>query len=164
MKIRKLFFAAMVPLFFLAMPFMAGAQTSSMPAFKMQLTNGKMFTSAQLNHEKPTVLIYFAPDCEHCQLLMNEIFSRLNDFKTTQLVMVTFEPLKELFGFEKKYQTAKFPNIKVGSELPVFFFRYLYKLEHTPFTALFDKNGKLVASYKEQTPVNDLVKKLKALH
>jgi len=164
MKIKKLFFVEMMALFFITMPFVSGAQTSSMPAFKMQLTNGKTFTSAQLNHQKPTVLIYFAPDCEHCQVLMNELFARMNDFRTAQLVMVTFEPLKELFGFEKKYQTSKYPNIKVGSELPVFFFRYLYKLEHTPFTALFNKNGKLVASYKEKTPVNDLVKKLKALH
>jgi cytochrome oxidase Cu insertion factor (SCO1/SenC/PrrC family) len=164
MKIRIFLLTILTGLLFLAIPFLSRAQTSSMPAFKMQLSNGKTFTSSQLNHQKPTVLIYFAPDCEHCQVLMNEIFSRLNDFKTTQMVMVTFEPVKELFAFEKKYQTAKYPNIQVGSELPVFFFRYLYKLEHTPFTALFDKNGKLIASYKEQTPVNDLVKKLKALH
>lgn len=164
MKMRREFLALLMALFFITIPFVSLAQTSSLPAFKMQLTNGKTFTSAQLNRQKPTVLIYFAPDCEHCQILMNELFKRLNDFNTTQIVMVTFEPLKELFGFEKKYQTWKYPNIKVGSELPVFFFRYLYKLEHTPFTALFNKNGTLVASYKEQTPVNDLVKRIKALH
>jgi cytochrome oxidase Cu insertion factor (SCO1/SenC/PrrC family) len=41
--------------------------------------------------------------------------------------------------------------------------RYYYKIEHTPFTALFDKKGKLIASYRNETPVDELVKKIKAL-
>jgi thioredoxin-related protein len=77
--------------------------------------------------------------------------------------MVTFEPLQVLPGFEKQFQTSKYPNIKVGSEVPVFFFQKYYQLQHTPFTALFDKNGKLIVSYKDYTPVDDLIKKLKGL-
>ena len=158
----KRYFLITVVILFSIFPFCSFSQ-SSIPAFKMQLTNGKTFTASQLSNQKPTIIIYFAPDCEHCQVLMNEVFKKINDFKTAQLIMVTFEPVKELIGFEKKYQTWKYPNIKVGSEVPVFFFRYLYKVEHTPFTALFNKNGKMVVQYKEQTPVADLLKNLKTL-
>jgi thioredoxin-related protein len=45
----------------------------------------------------------------------------------------------------------------------VFFFQKYYQLQHTPFTALFDKNGKLIVSYKDYTPVDDLIKKLKGM-
>jgi thioredoxin-related protein len=68
-----------------------------------------------------------------------------------------------LLSFEKEFHTAKYSNIKVGSETQPLFLQKYYQLQHTPFTALFDKNGKLIVSYKDYTPVNDLIKKLKAL-
>ena len=156
----KLFFLS-ITIFFLSTNFCYSQ--SLIPAFKMQLSNGKMFSSSELLHQKPVIIIYFAPDCEHCQILMNELFKRINDFKKAQIVMVTFERAIELLGFEKKYETSKYPNIKVGTEIPIFFFKNYYQLEHTPFTALFDKYGKLIVSYKEQTPVDDLIKRLKKL-
>ena len=139
------------------------AVSQSIPAFRMQLTNGKIFSAKDLSHNKPVIIIYFSPDCEHCQILMNEVFKKIQDFKKAQIIMVTFNPLNEVIEFEKKYQTSKYPNIKVGIEIPVFFFRYYYHLENTPFTALFDKHGKLIISYKKETPVDDLIKHLKTL-
>ena len=134
-----------------------------LPDFQMKLTNGKVFSSTEISHQKPLVLVYFAPDCEHCQVLMKQIFSQISSFKNTQMALVTFEPLQELPAFEKQFQTAKYPNIKVGSEVKPLFLQKYFQLQHTPFTALFDKNGKLIISYKDYTPVNDLIKKLKAL-
>ena len=139
------------------------AVSQSIPDFTMQLTNGKLFTAKDLSHEKPVIIIYFSPDCEHCQILMNEIFRRIQNFKNAEIIMATFNPLGEVIAFEKLYQTTKYPNIKVGIEKPIFFFRVYYNLENTPFTALFNKQGKLVISYKTQTPVDDLIKHLNTL-
>jgi len=150
-------------LLFLSAFYLPDAYAQTMPAFKMKLSTGKVFSSSEISHKKPVVLIYFAPDCEHCQVLMKKVFSQINHFKNTEMIMVTFEPLQVLPGFEKQFQTSKYPNIKVGSEVPVFFFQKYYQLQHTPFTALFDKNGKLIVSYKDYTPVDDLIKKLKGL-
>ncbi|MEP6951732.1 MAG: redoxin domain-containing protein [Ginsengibacter sp.] len=135
----------------------------SFPSFSMQLTNGKLFSAKDLPQGKPVIIIYFAPDCEHCQKLMNIIFKRIRDFKKAQIVMATFKPVSEVVEFEKSYQTAKYPNIKVGIEVPVFFFRTYYDVENTPFTVLYDKHRKLVISYKKETPVDDLLKHLKVL-
>lgn len=134
-----------------------------LPDFKMKLTNGTIFSSAQVSHQKPLILIYFAPDCEHCHVLMKQIFSQINTFKNTQMVLVTFEPLEMLPPFEKEFHTAKYANIKVGSEVQPLFLQKYYQLQHTPFSALFDKHGKLIVSYKDYTPLDDLIKKLKAL-
>ena len=138
-----------------------GAQ--SIPTFKMLLTNGKTFYSKDLPPKKPVVIIYFSPDCEHCQTLMNAFFKKANDFKRAEIIMVTFRPLNEVADFEKSYQTYKYSNIIVGSEVPVFFFRVYYNLVNTPFTALFDKQGKYVYSYTKETPIDDLVIRLKML-
>jgi thiol-disulfide isomerase/thioredoxin len=139
------------------------AVSQSIPDFRMQLTNGKIFSAKDLSHDSPVIIIYFSPDCEHCQILMNEVFKKIHDFKKAQIIMVTFNPLNEVIEFEKKYQTSKYPNIKVGIEIPVFFFRFYYHLENTPFTALYDKRGKLIISYQKETPVDDLIKHLKTL-
>lgn len=162
MKKRKLFFVPILLFLSIAVFYTPTARSQSLPTFKMQFSNGKIFSSTELSHQQPSIIIYFAPDCEHCQILMNELFKRITEFKKAQIVMVTFER-NEVQGFEKHYQTSKYPNIKVGTEIPIFFFRKYYNLEHTPFTALFDKKGKLIVSYKDYTPVDDLIKRLKML-
>ena len=139
------------------------AVAQSMPDFRMQLTNGKIFSAKDLSKDKPVIIIYFAPDCEHCQALMNEFFTKIQNFKKAQVVMVTFKPVNEVIDFEKHYQTAKYPDIKVGIEIPIFFFKNFYNLQNTPFTALFSKTGKLIISYQKETPVDDLIKHLKLL-
>ncbi len=163
MNKRNLFFVQFIKIFLSAALCSSSVFSQTMPAFKMQLSNGKMFSSSELSHQKPLIIIYFAPDCEHCQVLMNELFKKITDFKKAQIIMVTFEQANEVAGFEKKYQTSKYANMKVGTEIPTFFFRMYYHLEHTPFTALFDKHEKLIVFYKDQTPVNDLIKRLKML-
>ena len=154
-------------LFFGALSFMmlitAEVKSQALPSFQMQLTNGKNYSSKSISHIKPLILIYFAPDCEHCQVLMDEIFKKINSFKKAEFVMVTFKPLNEVADFENHYQTNKYQNIKAGTESPIFFFRTYYKVENTPFTALYDKDGKLIVSYKKETPVDDLLKHLKQL-
>ena len=94
---------------------------------------------------------------------MEELLPQMSAFKNTQILMVTFESLNDVAWFENHYQTNKYPNIKVGIEIPVFFFRNYYHLENTPFTALFNKKGKLMISYKKYTPVTELIKWVKVL-
>ncbi len=94
---------------------------------------------------------------------MNQLFKNINDCKNAQIVMVTFKPLNEVKKFEKNYKTAAHKNIKVGIEDPLFYFRYYFKLDILPFTALYDRNGIMVDSWRKETPVNDLLARLKKL-
>ena len=146
----------------LALSKSAGAQT--IPPFRMQLTNGQIFTSQNLSKEKPALIIYFAPDCEHCQALIHGLLQRIGDFKKAQIILVSFEPLNMVIKFEKDYQLSPYSNIKCGTETPTFYFKNLFNLSKTPFTALYNKKGKLIISYQNETPLNDLVNHLKTLH
>src|SRR5256885_13945733 len=135
------------------------AQTNNtIPPFKMLQSKGTYYSAKDLPHGKPVVLIYFAPDCPHCLTLMNALFKKIKDFKKAEIVMVTFKPIDELLPFEKQYQTYKYPNIKVGTEGTTFYLRYYYNLTNTPFTALYNKKGNMVYSYRKETPVDDLIK------
>lgn len=139
------------------------AQSAPLPPFKMLLSNGQFFTASDLAKNRPVVLIYFAPDCEHCQQLLHAVFEKIDAFKKAELVLVTFKPVSELLLFERSYQTAKYSNVKVGTEGTTFYLRNFYKMQHTPFTALYDKGGKLVDAYRKEPPVEDLINRLNSL-
>ena len=128
-----------------------------MPSFKIHETNGKIISSASLINNKPVVLIYFSPDCGHCTTLLKQVFKQMEQFKKATIVLVSFLPVADIAAFEKQYHTNQYKNIIAGTEDPVLFLKNLYNLESTPFTMLFDRKGKLVISYKDETPVNDLV-------
>jgi thiol-disulfide isomerase/thioredoxin len=139
----------------------ASAQT--IPPFKMTMSNNQVFSAIELPKNKPLILIYFDPDCDHCQKLMEELFKKINEFKKAEIVMVTFKPVNELAPFEKKYNTAKYSNIKVGTEGTGFYLRMYYGLMTMPFTALYDKKANLNYTYRKETPVDDLAKRLRDL-
>ena len=149
--------------FFLFVFFYSSLGAQTIPPFKILLTNGKTFYAKDLPHQKPVVIIYFSPDCEHCQTLMNAFFNKINNFKGAEIIMITFNPLNEVVKFEKNYHTYKYPNIMVGTEVPAFFLQLYYNLVNTPFTALYDKKGQYIYSYRKETPIDDLARRIKML-
>ena len=160
---RENLYSFLIINFLLSVLFYSPVAAQSIPSFKMLLTNGKTFYSKDMPPQKAVIIIYFSPDCEHCQTLMNAFFKKASDFKKAEIIMVTFKPLNEVADFEKSYQTNKYLNIIVGTEVPVFFFKMYYNLVNTPFTVLFDKQGKYIYSYRKETPIDDLVMRMKML-
>jgi hypothetical protein len=136
---------------------------SPIPAFKVLKTNGGYFTNNDIRKKAPFVLIYFAPDCDHCIKLMDQLFKRINQLDKANVLMVTFKPVNELPWFENKYQTARFANIIVGTEGTSYVLRNYYRLDKTPFTAVYNKEGKLAFSYKNETPVDEMFARFKKL-
>ncbi len=135
------------------------AQT--IPVFSIIQSNSKTLNTAKLPNTRPVILIYFSPDCDHCTTLLNAMFKQIDQFKKATILLVTFRPMNEITEFEKKYKTEGYKNMIVGMEQPAFFLKNMYQLQSTPFTALFNKSGDLVYSYKKETPVNDLILRLK---
>lgn len=136
---------------------------SAFPAFRMMMTDGRSFSEKDIQKNKPVVLIYFAPDCDHCIKLIDELFKKINQLSEATIVMVTFQQPKDVAWFERKYQTARYPNIKVGTEGTSYVLRKFYRLEKTPFTAVYNKKGKLAFSYKKETPVNEMLARFRKL-
>ncbi|HET9825570.1 MAG TPA: redoxin domain-containing protein [Chitinophagaceae bacterium] len=137
---------------------------SSLPPFKMYLSNNTVFSVTQLPRNKPVVVIYFDPDCDHCQKLMNGIFKKINSFKKTEMIMVTFKSIAEVAAFEKRYKTARYSNLRVGPEGTSYQLRDYYQLVKIPFTALYGKNQKLSYSYGQDASVDEIVKRVKDLN
>jgi thioredoxin-related protein len=129
----------------------------------MYRSDKTIFNAAELPKTRPVVLIYFDPDCDHCQKLMKELFQKIDAFKKAEIIMVTFKSVEEVAAFEKQHNTQKYPNIIAGTEGIGFYLRNYYGLMTIPFTALYDKKGNLNYSYRKETFVDDLINRLRNL-
>lgn len=140
------------------------AQTpDKMPPFSITLSNGRFFGAAEISKNKPVLLVYFDPECDHCHTLMNSFFKRTADFKSAEVMLVTFKPLSDVQAFAKAYQTFQYPNIKVGTEGTTYFLRNFYRLQNLPFIALYNKKGKLIAGYQKKVSLDVIHQQLKKI-
>ena len=141
----------------------ADAQTRKIPPFSMMQGNGKVFKAQQLPMGKPVIIIYFDPDCDHCEKTTKELLGKMDEFKNASIAMVTFLPVNKVIEFEKKYALEKYPNIFVGTEGSTSFLKNYYKLTIMPYIALYTKNGDMVKEYRTYGPLTDLSNQLKNL-
>lgn len=163
MKKNPLLFFAFPVFYFLLFFTSLHVQAQSIPPFRITLSDNNIFNGSDVPKGKPMILIYFDPECDHCQKLMDELFKNVDSLKKAEIVMVTYKPVIELPAFEAKYDTHRYTNIKVGTEGTGFYLRRFYGLVIMPFTALYDKEGNLNYSYKSGTPIHDLIGRLKKL-
>jgi thioredoxin-related protein len=117
--------------------------SNSIAPFKIRLTNGDGYTYEQLKKNKPVILIYFSPTCDHCKTFTEAMLKRINKLQNNQLVMISYEDIKEVKTFDDDYKLSSHENIKVGSEGYTFVVQKYYNIQHFPFVVEYDKNGKL---------------------
>ena len=154
---------------FVAIVSCTNAQTAftppaAIPPYKILTTDSVYVTPANLKKNKATMIIYFSPDCSHCQHLMFEMKPFMKDFKNVQVVMITFaEPLKASQVFYRDYDLKKFPNFTVGTEGYTYVVQKYYQVATTPYIAIYDKTGKPFKYYAKPPRVEELVTDVKKL-
>jgi thiol-disulfide isomerase/thioredoxin len=124
-------------------------QIPIIPPFKIQMMDStSWFSKANLSNKKPTLIIYFSPDCGHCQLETEELISNIKALEKLQIVMTTSRPFEDVKNFYDYYKLSRFPTIKYGVD-PTRFVVNFYKVATTPFSAYYDKKGNLVKVYEK---------------
>lgn len=145
------------------------AQTDDLPAYKKQpgvpqfmilQTDSTWFTTSSLPKNKPVIITYFSPECGHCQLEAQELAKHMDDLKNVNFVWASYFTPAEIKEFMTKYEMKDFKNVHFGRDvkyyLPVF-----YDLKFTPFTAVYDKQGKLIKTYETGIDFKELSELLK---
>ncbi len=162
--------------FFLCLIAVAGcaqAQTTftpppAIPAYRILKPDSTYTSYTDLNKHKPVMIIYFSPDCSHCQHLMHEMKPYMKQFKNIQVVMITFTRiefpyLRLLKDFSRDFELGKYPNFTVGTEYPTYKTQQYYHVSTTPYIALYDKNGKPAHYYEKAPKIEELVAEVKKL-
>jgi len=136
-------------IFYLQAPAQQTVQKTAIPPFQLVLTDGSGFSYKNLQKGRPLILVYFAPECDHCRVFMGSLLKSSKKFTHTQIVLVSYFPLPALQQFSHDFKLHQFPNIKLGTEGNSFLIPAYFKIGKFPFTAVFNKAGKLVATFKE---------------
>jgi thioredoxin-related protein len=156
-------------IFFFSLIIAAGcsqAQTytppAAIPPYHILNTDSVYVTPANLKKDKPVMIIYFAPDCSHCQHLMYDMKPKMKEFKDIQIVMITFvTQLKAIQVFYRDFDLKKFPNITVGTEGYTYLVQKYYQVKTTPYIAIYDKKGKLFKVFEKAPSMEELAATVK---
>ncbi len=137
----------------------------NIPPYKILNTDSVYVTPANLKKNIPVMIMYFAPDCPHCQHVTSELIKHIKEFGNTQIIMISFvdptRQFKALTKFAKDYQLKKYPNITVGTEGYTYLVQRFYQVRTTPYEAVYDKKHKLVETFAKIPEMKDLVKAVK---
>lgn len=132
----------------------------NIPPFHILRTDSTWFTPANLKKNKPVMIIYFSPDCSHCQHLVYEMKPKMKNFDNVQIVMITFtdyDRLKMIQNFVRDFDLAKYQNITVGTEAHTYVVQRYYQVTTTPYIAIYDRKGKLVKGYDKAPTFDELI-------
>jgi len=128
----------------------------TLPAFHiLMMDSSTIFNTYYIPEGKPTVLMLFSPDCDHCQHLTEMLLKGMDSLKQIQFYLVTPMNLTMLKGFYDKYHLADYKNIKVGKDYEYFFYNF-YGAHYVPYIAVYDKQKKLLKTFEGSTTVKDL--------
>jgi thioredoxin-related protein len=135
-------------------------QTKKLPDFEIETVGKGLFKTAQIKKNTPVIIMFFSPGCDHCINQFESMKKRIAEFKNTQIVMATYQPIEELAEFNKKYQIQKYPNIVTGRDLN-YFFPPFFEISNFPYLAFYDRNGKLVTAFEGNMTVDNMLKNVK---
>lgn len=130
----------------------------SLPNFTLSLAaDSSDFNSNSLPKNEILFIIYFNPECEHCQKEAVTYLSKMDSLKNIKTIWIAakYVELKMIREFAEKYQLQKLNAIAVGKEiaynLPLF-----YRLESTPYGVVYS-NDKMKVEYRGDFNYNDLI-------
>ncbi|MEN9685561.1 MAG: hypothetical protein RLZZ28_1347 [Bacteroidota bacterium] len=134
-----------------AVPEAAYKKDPKLPDFRILLADSTWFTREQLPPKYDyTIIIYFSPDCGHCQHSAKEIVQKMDSLKNVFFIFVAYKPLDEVAGFASYYGLDQFANVRIGRD-PIYYIPSFYRVTRTPFVVVYNKKGLLHKVYDPET-------------
>ncbi|MFY7899430.1 MAG: TlpA family protein disulfide reductase [Chitinophagaceae bacterium] len=115
-----------------------------------------IFTQNNLPENTPVVIIYFSPECGHCEIEAKQIGLHMDSLRKAFFVFVSYHPLEKIKAFSEKYYLNKFSNIVVGRDI-AYYIPVFFKVKYTPFVAVYDKNKNLIKVYEQGSEIKELI-------
>jgi thiol-disulfide isomerase/thioredoxin len=133
-------------------------QYNKVPAFTITtLPDSGKFTQQDLVKVKPTLIIFFSPDCEHCQKETQQLTANMGLLKGAKILMVSAMEHSFNKKFYTDYTIAKYPNIILGRE-PTMQMGTYFKVHTLPTAFLYTTKGEFVQAFKGTIPVAEIAK------
>ncbi|HVX27309.1 MAG TPA: thioredoxin domain-containing protein [Parafilimonas sp.] len=130
------------------------------PSFTVLQTDSVFTNDKKIPNNKPVVIVYFSPECGHCQITADEFSKKMKEMKNIFFVWVSYYPLPEIKEFAKKFNLQQFNNIIIGRD-PNYTIPSYFRVKFTPFMAVYNKEHHLIQTYGQGTEADTLINLLK---
>jgi thiol-disulfide isomerase/thioredoxin len=129
-----------------------------LPSFDILLIDSvtHLNTSA-IKRGSPIILVYFSPDCVHCQEETESLLKNMDSLKNVRFYFVTNDPFERLQVFNGFYKIYKYPNIILGRDYNFFLLKYL-KPAIPPFTVIYDGSKRVRVLLKGEAKASEIIK------
>jgi thioredoxin-related protein len=102
------------------------------------------------------MLVFFSPDCEHCQKETKDFVAHKDDFKDIQVLMVSPMPYASIKQFYTDYGVSNLPNFTMGQDWAYHLGTKL-KPHFYPTMILYDKLGNYITAFSGNVAIPKII-------
>lgn len=117
------------------------------------------FDETMLPKGKPVVLMFFSPDCDHCQKQVKAFMAYKEEMKDIPILLLSPLSYAIIHDFYQAYGLANFPNFTAASDA-VYRLGKLYQLKTFPSIFVYDAAGNLAKAYIGNVSIPTLLESL----
>jgi thiol-disulfide isomerase/thioredoxin len=132
------------------------ARIETFPSFSFNALNDSTFSSDQIS-KGPVVILFFNPECEHCQYQVTSLVENEKVLKAAIILLISDADTNSINDFTRKNGLAEFPGIKLLIDTDYRFIDY-FGTESVPTTFIYDKNLKLIRYFKGEVMPETILK------
>jgi len=138
----------------------AEKRIQTLPQAEFVSLTGKEVNLHDFDPEKPMVIIYFHPECDHCHYEAREIGQNAAAFRHCQVVMVTSDDsLKRVENFCAEYHLWELNNIEVLHD-PNHRFKKVFGKAVVPSVYIYNSNRKLKRYFPGETKPEAIISEI----
>jgi len=135
-------------------------QFPDVPPFSItKVPDSSNFSKQDLTKKKPTLIMLFSPDCDHCIQQTKELQNKYELIKNVQIVMVSFLNYNLVKKFYDDYNMVNYPSITIGRD-GKYFLGTFYKPHIFPSIFLYNRKGKFVKFFEGNVSAKQLAESL----
>lgn len=131
------------------------AVKNDLPDINLMLIQGDSLNASALSGK--VILIFFGPDCDHCQRQAESIREQLDVFKNYTLYFIASSPDSEIIQFAESYHLLGYPNILFARAEIAEVIGKMGSMS-VPGIFIYSAEKQLVKKFNGETAVNDIAK------
>lgn len=109
----------------------------SMPSVDVLLMDSvTVFNTSNMKGKDSYVLLFFEPDCPHCQKEVEGILRNIDSFDNTSFCFLSISSLRDIRTFCKRYELTKYHNVVVGKDTALAYAKY-FGVRTVPHTSIY---------------------------
>lgn len=104
----------------------------------------------------PVALLYFSPDCEHCQKETIDIIQHMDSLQQVRFYFITNDSVDRIRVFRNVYHLGKYTNISLGWDNQFLFPRH-FNGAYPPYLVLYDRHLRQLGSFEGEVGAGKMI-------